>query len=235
VPVHFLRAGRQNQSQPDRLIGFSDGVFAVAITLIALQFEIPRGLSTDQFLAQFSDELQKLPAYVISFWLVGLFWQIHHRMFEMIPRQNSTLVVINLAFLGAVCFIPFVSSLYGEYVDNGYEIAVRVVALYAVTMVTVGLLLAACWWYASWNHRLIPPDVTAAMIHYQRARGLVMPLVFSLSIPLAFWVPEYALLTWIVLPFAFVAINMTWGKTVDEELAELQAAVASEDEGHPAQ
>lgn len=220
---HFLRAGRRRQSEPDRLVGFSDGVFAVAITLVALQFDIPRGLSVDGFVDEFGDELMKLPTYALTFLLVGLFWQVHHRVFEQIPRQDPTLVGLNLTFLGVVCLIPFVSSTYSEYVDAPYEVALRAVVLYAATMVMVGVLMAACWWYASGNRRLVAPTLSDAMIRYERARGMVMPVTFALSIPVAFVTPNWAPLTWMVGFVGFALVNRTLGARVEAE-AEAETA-----------
>lgn len=215
---HFFRSGRHD-GEPDRLVGFSDGVFAVAITLVALQFEIPRDLSVNEFIREFNEELWKLPAYALTFLIVGLFWQIHHRMFEVIPRQDAALVVLNLTFLATVCLVPFVASTFGEYANAADPIARRVNAIYALTMAMVGLLLAACWWYASWNRRLIDERVGPAMVTYSRMRGLVTPVVFLGSVPLAWWTPQAVAWSWLMLVPAFIVINRVFGPAADEENA----------------
>jgi len=219
VPRHFLRAGHDLYGGPDRLIGFSDGVFAVAITLVALQFEITRDFDVTAFIAEFNEELWKLPAYGLTFLIVGLFWQIHHRMFELIPRQNSTLVVLNMTFLASVCLVPFVSSTFGEYINSADPIARRVEVVYSLTMAACGLLLASCWWYASSAHRrLIDDKVGPAMVTYIRYRGLVTPIVFLATVPVGIWNPTLGAWTWLLLIPAMVVVNQVWGPAADAEL-----------------
>ncbi|MBA3264105.1 MAG: DUF1211 domain-containing protein [Thermoleophilaceae bacterium] len=107
-----------------RIAAFTDGVMAVAITLLVLNMEVPR-LQEGQSLGDaLVDLLPSLGAYLLSFALVGRFWVIHHNLFEKLRAFDRTLMTLNLAFLALIVLVPFAADLYDAYTDEPLAAAV---------------------------------------------------------------------------------------------------------------
>ena len=208
-----LKSNSSTGQNPDqlgleRLVFFSDAVFAIAITLLALEIRLPE---TDKLLNNYelSDQLvgiwHEYLAYMISFLVIGTFWISHHRKYRYIKRYDDRLLFLNLLMLMTIAFIPFPSSIISKYPDRSATI------FYASTMATVGLLLAGTWWYASHNNRLIDPDLDAK----QRRRQFIAPLltsaIFLLSIGIAFFSAGLSRLSWVL------TLLITWYATKNQQ------------------
>jgi uncharacterized membrane protein len=188
----------QNQDQVglERLIFFSDAVFAIAITLLTLEIRLPASDSPLTNAELFQSMLAigpKYIAYIISFLVIGLIWIGHHRKFRMIQKYDGNLMLLNLFLLMTIAFIPFPTSLISMYGNRTATI------FYASVMILASLLSVALWLYASYKDRLIDPH----MDHRQRRRETLGPLltigVFILSIGLAFINPGLARISWVLL------------------------------------
>src|SRR5262245_9395560 len=122
-----------------RIEAFSDGVFAIAITLLVLNLkvpELPPDAPPGALLPALFEDLTSIQAYVLSFLVVGLFWMTHHRLFSYIQRYDALLVWMNLLMLLFVSVIPFPTAILGRY---GGPVALR---LYDMTLTAAsGLLL----------------------------------------------------------------------------------------------
>lgn len=196
-------AADHDQLGLERLIFFSDAVFAIAVTLLALEIRLPPGgesFSEAELLPQLLGMWQKYLAYGISFLVIGMFWMGHHRKFRFIKRYNSTLLMLNLLVLMVVAFVPFTSSVISEY---PYRTAT---VFYALTMMLIALLMAALWGYASWRNRLIDPRLDARQRRRQMLTPLVTALVFLLSMGIAFLNADAAKFSWLlILPVTLYA------------------------------
>ncbi|MCB0155840.1 MAG: DUF1211 domain-containing protein, partial [Anaerolineae bacterium] len=177
----------------ERLIFFSDAVFAIAITLLALQIRLPlsQGEVTNaallkSLLAIWPDYL----AYTLSFLVIGVFWIGHHRKFRYIQRYDGNLLFLNLLLLMAIAFTPFPSSVLSEYGNRTATI------FYALVMTVTGLLSASIWWYAAYHNRLIDPQMDVRRRHRETWPPLIVPAVFLLSIGLAFINDDLAKYSW---------------------------------------
>src|SRR5712675_1560100 len=106
--------------QLERMILFSDAVFAIAITLLVIEIKVPlidRHVATDALLLNALDELiPKFIGFFISFFIIGLYWTIHHRMFGYVINYTRRLLWLNLIFLLAVVLMPFSTAFYSEYI-----------------------------------------------------------------------------------------------------------------------
>ena len=208
-----LKSNSSTGQNPDqlgleRLVFFSDAVFAIAITLLALEIRLPE---TDKLLNNYELSVQLVAmwheylAYLISFLVIGTFWISHHRKYRYIKRYDDRLLFLNLLMLMTIAFIPFPSSIISKYPDRSATI------FYASTMATVGLLLAGTWWYASHNNRLIDPDLDAK----QRRRQFIAPLltsaIFLLSIGIAFFSAGLSRLSWVL------TLLITWYATKNQQ------------------
>lgn len=99
-----------------RILAFTDGVFAIAITLLVLQIEVPEGMTSNgDFLDRLNDMLPDLFAFAISFIVIGLYWINHHRLMRMVGEYDRRLMLMTMFYLAWIVLLPFSSQLIGEY------------------------------------------------------------------------------------------------------------------------
>lgn len=180
----------------ERLIFFSDAVFAIAITLLALEIRLPASeelISNAELSAQLVGLWHRYLGYFISFLVIGFFWMAHHRKYLFIKRYDNGLLILNLLILMGIAFIPFPSSVISEYPYRSATI------FYALIMLLVALLYLVIWWYASWHNRLIDPGLDVK----QRRREFITPLataaVFLISIGIAYINADVAKFSWLLI------------------------------------
>jgi uncharacterized membrane protein len=206
----MLRAGEREGAgrELDRLVFFSDAVFAIAITILVLDIrvpDIPEGLVARELPMQVIGLWPKYVSYAISFLVLAVYWQAHHRVFRPIERYDGTLVWLNFFFLMAVAFLPFPTSLIGEYAGERVS-----VAIYAANAALASLLLVATSWYATAGRRLVAPDHDLEAEKLQRAQGLAVPVVFLASIGVSFFSPMAATYSWLLLIFTDPIVRAVW-------------------------
>ena len=183
----------------ERLVYFSDAVFAIAITLLILDIRVPE-IEPAHAHTELSRRLVALVpqviGFVVSFLVIGVYWEAHHRMFGFIKGCTRTLIWLNMLELFLIAFLPFPTAVLGRY-----AFVPTAVVCYAVTVVAVGLARTAIWRYASKGGRLLDEDTPRAEIRAGLWRGFVAPAIFTLSVPLAFASPLLAMLSWtLILP-----------------------------------
>jgi uncharacterized membrane protein len=184
----------------ERLAAFSDGVFAIAITLLILPLTEAE-IHEETVNADLVALLPKALTFALSFAVIGRFWLLHHSDFQRITRTDSRLLVLNLAFLFTIAFLPFPTALLGESSDSA-----AATVLYAATIMAAALTSTVMWWYAARHGLLDPEQASAAEVRANLAGGLAAVAAFLPSIPLAFVVPEWAKLSWVLLiPFSMIA------------------------------
>lgn len=190
--------GEERGRALDRAIAFSDGVFAIAITLLVLNFRVPNvsGHSINQkLLDALKDDGGLWLSFALSFLIVARLWMVHHRLSLLLRRIDSRFIVLNLLFLACVVVLPFPTELLGNYGDT-----ITATVLYAAAMTAAGLASTALWQHA-WNSHLYDARVTDAWAKRSRANGLSVPIVFALSIPVAFVDADVAKMLWGLLFF----------------------------------
>jgi uncharacterized membrane protein len=165
----------------ERVLFFSDAVFAIAITLLVLDLRIPDlpdHADAGQIANALREAMPRIFAWVLSFATIGLYWMAHWRKFRAIERMDDRLVVINLVLLGVIAFVPFPTGLMGEHGDQPI-----VVVLYAVTLALAGLLGTASWIYAR-RAGLTRADVDERHLKLSAYRGITVPVVMLASLAL---------------------------------------------------
>jgi uncharacterized membrane protein len=175
-----------------RVVAFSDGVFAIAITLLVLALEIPAGL--DDLGQQLRDRGDEFFAYGLSFAVIGSLWIAHHRFFGTLARFDGPLMVLNLVYLAFVALIPFSSSVLGSYAGQS-----AAVITYAINMVAVSLAFTAQNVYA-YRTGLLDEAAEARREGPLVAESFVIPAVFAISIPVALVAPSATPYVWIGIP-----------------------------------
>src|SRR5262245_18470969 len=188
----------------DRVVAFSDGVFAIAITLLVLSIEVP-SVSQDKLGDALRDLLPFVYTYALSFVIVGLYWLTHHRLFRTLERVDRTLLWLNLLVLGVVALIPFPTEVLGRYGDTTLGTVV-----YASSMTIAGGSMLLLGWYV--RHANLAPRTSHDNFVLATWRGAAPPIVFAISIPVAFIDPTTAKLVWIAIwPFN-VVLEHKYGK-----------------------
>ena len=180
----------------DRLIFFSDAIFAIAITLLALDINLPPGIQnvTDEELwRMIAANYHDYTAYAISFLVIGFFWLGHHTKFRSITRYDGVMIWLNILLLMTIAFIPFPTRVMSDYINSTSTI------FYAATIVVAGLLTASISLYAVHNNRLVDPDAPLHGHVKQPWLLIGMPLIFLLSIPIAVYDPLAARAFWLLL------------------------------------
>jgi uncharacterized membrane protein len=159
-------------TEVERIVYFSDAVFAIAITLLVLEIQVPEGLSPTELTAALGEMWPKYLSYLISFTVIGGYWRAHHRIFHYVKAYDRRLISLNLLFLMCVAFLPFPVSLFGEY--TGQRIAVEI---YAGSVAATGLFLGGMWWYATRGRRLIDGDLDPRLIRHVMTERLSPPAI----------------------------------------------------------
>jgi uncharacterized membrane protein len=183
-----------------RLLALSDGVFAIALTILVIEIALPRHVADQHLRAALARLAPKYVAYVVSFLVIGRFWIAHHLAFRYIARYDGTLLWLNLILLMMVAFLPFPTSVLGDF-GNVPEAAM----LYAGAAAFTSSASAALWWYASGRGRLLRPDTPPQVIRTARARSLSGPIFFACTLPVAAFAPYVAEGLWI---FGFTLVRI---------------------------
>jgi uncharacterized membrane protein len=187
-----LRSRGSSEVEFSRVVAFSDGVFAIAITLLVLALEIPAGL--DDLGQQIRDRGDEFFAYGLSFAVIGALWIAHHQFFASLARFDGTLMVLNLVYLAFIALIPFSSSLLGSYAGES-----AAVITYALNMLAVSVAFTAQNVYA-YRAGLLDEAAEAQREGPLVAESFVIPGVFAASIPLALVSPDNTPYLWLLMP-----------------------------------
>lgn len=189
----------------DRIVAFSDAIFAFAMTLLAIGItlpDLPKNITANDLSQVLIGLFPNIVGYFICFFSVGLHWIAHHRYFRYIKRSDSGLIWINLALMLFIAFTPFPSSLLIRYGN----LPVAWMA-FALTMGVVGILSSTLWSYASRNHRLIDPHLGPSLVKLVQFRAFIPSVVFFSSIFIAVASPTTAELSTLTIPLLLNLVN----------------------------
>jgi uncharacterized membrane protein len=173
-----------------RIMAFTDGVMAVAITLLVLNLEVPEG-SGDDLGEKLVDLVPSVLSYLLAFALVGRFWVIHHNLFETLRRFDGTLMGLNLLFLASIAIVPFSTDLYDRYTSEPLAVAVfgAVMSLAALTH----WAMTAYTVHRGFVHEHRVGDTAP----FGSAVALGFTAIFLVSVPVAFLSVHLAQAMWI--------------------------------------
>jgi uncharacterized membrane protein len=225
-----MEAAKHHESreefQLERFSFFSDGVFAISITLLVIEIKVPAlAEHTDKALLNYLSETSfKFLGFLISFGIIGHYWSVHHRIFGYVKKYTSSLFWINLAFLLSAVLLPFSSGLLGEY-SSHTEMNVPYI-IYVLNMCFVGLTNWWLWAYVSKPERkMLTHYISPARIRLGVVRSLIVPIIFLVSLACSFIWP---------LPSRFIPILIPvfihFGMKKLEQRANLQEVIVPEKE-----
>jgi uncharacterized membrane protein len=183
----------------DRLETFSDGVFAIAATLLVLELGVS---SRDDLGHALLHIWPQYLAYITSFATIGIIWMNHHHTVSLLARTDRTMLFVNNLLLLTIAFLPFPTKLVGDYLRNDGEQAAALA--YAATLVVMAILHQIWWQYARRNRRLIAdetPDSALRAVDHAYAPGVPM---YGAVFVVAFFSPLAAVL----LTFAIAAFYL---------------------------
>ena len=170
-----------------RLEAFSDGVFAVAITLLVLNLKIlpDQALKDVNFWNQLREQLPTLVAFVTSFATIGIMWINHHRLFNYIKRTDTGLMLLNLLLLLVIVFIPYPTALLAQQYALNPDMH-DAALLYSGTNVILAICFNLLWRYAAFHNRLIGENADARAVASISRQYLGGPLLYLIAFALAF-------------------------------------------------
>ena len=189
--VGETRRREEYEVEFSRIVAFSDGVFAIAITLLVLNLQVESGLPGDRLWHAIWEQRENFVAFGVSFAVIGRFWVLHHDFFGEVKAFDGRLIALNIAYLAFIVLIPFSSQLLGEY--GGQAPAVVVYAINLTACVLLGFRMNA---YARGAGLTTIDDKTH---RENRIRAGFISGVFLLAIPVAFVAPSWAPLIWLTL------------------------------------
>lgn len=201
---------RAGHLEYDRVLFFSDAIFAIAITLLVIEIRAP---GVEEAGHQLRSALPHIYSFAISFAVIGLFWMGHHSLFRYITVLDRPLITINLAFLGAIAFLPYPTALLGQ--GHGGPSAVAVI-FYSACMAAAGFGELMIWIYAASVKDLLAPGTSRATRRYLTLRLTRVPAVFLVSIPVALVSPSLGAYCWILIAFVGIAIRRYARPTDDD-------------------
>jgi uncharacterized membrane protein len=197
-----------------RVEAFSDGVFAIAITLLILDVRVPRVGEHDPGTFDLAHELVRLwpalLAYVMSFASILVMWVNHHMIFTIVRRADRAFLFWNGLLLMFVTFVPFPTALLSEYMGHGSHEELRLAAMvYASHGLLIALAFTAVWRYAVTGGRLLTPGHMEVEVRHLSERYRYGPLAYLIAIATS------AVLPWggVAICFALAAFYAVRGFT----------------------
>ena len=193
------------QRELDRLIYFSDAVFAIAMTLLVLEIrvpEVPPSLAAAEVPTKVLALGPKFFSYVLSFLVIGTYWIAHHQTFRYVQSYDRRLLWLNLIFLLSISFIPFPTGLLGEYGELRFA-----VIFYAASVGLARLLLALEWVYITRGPIRTTEGLDQGLARFHLLRSLAIPAVFVVSIGISFLSVPLAISSWVLM---FLADALVW-------------------------
>jgi uncharacterized membrane protein len=186
-----------------RVLAFSDGLFAIAMTLLVVGIAVPtlaEGDSVDELADAIGDLSGSFVSFFISFAVIGRYWVAHHQFFSLLGRIDQGLIGTNLIYLAFIAFLPFPTALLGQYFENPLS-----VAIYAGAVAIVSGMEVVQFRHA-YRHGLLTRPLTPEVFRWGALMSLSPVIFFVASMPVAFLNTIVAVATWfLAVPFETIA------------------------------
>jgi uncharacterized membrane protein len=197
-----------------RALAFSDGLFAIAMTLLIVAIAVPNiedGDSVSDLADALNDLTPDFVSFFISFAVIGRYWMAHHQSVSLLKAMDQRYLSLNLVYLAFIAFLPFPTALLGEYFENPLSIAIYATNVAAVSGMEVALFTHA--YRSGLLQRQPPPDV----YRFGVLMALSPVLFFAVSIPFAFISTTLAIVIWF-LGIPLGAVSDRWKPEGADEL-----------------
>ena len=185
-----------------RIETLTDGVFAIVMTILVLEITVPQ-ISHSEATIELPKQLLKLwpviLSYGTSFIILGFFWIGHDYQFHYVKRANRIFLWITIFYLMFIAFVPFSTSLIGEYGDQQISIII-----YAVNISIIGFWEYIRWKYATKDHHLVDSDLDPTFITKMSRRFLLGPTIYLIAVAISFVSTQLTLVLFIATPLYFL-------------------------------
>lgn len=192
-----------------RIEAFSDGVFAIAITLLILEIQVPHAENAEQLRSALLHLWPSYLAFLASFMTIGIMWMNHHRLFTLIERSDDGLMALNLLLLLGQTWVPFPTALLAEHLLGSDGRVAGIV--YAASFFVIALFFNVLWRYAV-RTKLVADDLNVALITKQYALG---PIMYGLLVVVAFYSATWVLILSLLYGLYFALPPKIWRRNRD--------------------
>ena len=196
----------------NRFEAFSDGVFAIAVTLLVLEIKAP-DLSQATSSEAITKLLQVFPhilSYITSFIVIGVLWINHHALFHLLKRVDRTALAINLLLLMCVAFIPYPTALIGEFGSS-----LPVVVFYGLSLALTGFVYNALWFYVVHRYIMSEDLIQKRSIRKATIWSLSYPISYLIAAGLAFVSLSLSIVLYVLIPLFYLLPGI-----IDKQLIE---------------
>ena len=191
-----------------RIEAFSDGVFAIAITLLILEIKVPPQTGHDVLRSALLDLWPSYLAFVSSFMTIGVMWLNHHRLFTLINKKDDGLIAFNLLLLLGITWLPFPTALLAEHLRSTHVDQQTAAVVYASSFFALAIVFNVMWRYAI-RMRLVEDDLHVGAITKQYRLG---PMMYGLLVAVAFFGAKWCLALSILYALYFALPPSLWRK-----------------------
>jgi len=197
-------AGKQHDHALERLVFFSDAVFAIAITLLVIELPVPhlpRTATDADFLAALASLIPNIVGYSIGFAVIGAFWAGHHRSFMLARHYDPGLLVPNLVLLGLVAFMPFSTALVSAHMGMRVPTALYCLTMLAISIANIWVVRRAT------SFPVVGEQIDRATIAATRARGWGVALGSDTAVVISLVIPVFGQAGLITIPIWMAAVR----------------------------
>lgn len=170
-----------------RVEAFSDGVLAIAITLLILEIRVPapEALGAAGLGHYLATQWSSYAAYLLSFVVIGIMWVNHHAIFQAVAKVDRVLLLLNLHLLLWIAFLPFPTALVARYFRHGHDAGVAM-AVYSGVMFVIGGAFQLLWQWICRHDRLLQPHIDQRQARAQAGRFGLGLVVYLAAVGLSF-------------------------------------------------
>jgi uncharacterized membrane protein len=179
-------------AETNRIETFSDGVFAIAITLLVLELHVPDAPEGELWHA-LRQEWPQFGAYLTSFVILGIMWVNHHSMFRQIRRADRGLMFLNLLLLLWTTLLPFPTSMFAEHLEDESINASVAAAVYSANLALAAIAFSLIWWYVLRKH-LVDHSMTKTEVRRSLLRYSMGTVIYGACIGISFVSAQVTLL-----------------------------------------
>jgi uncharacterized membrane protein len=187
-----------------RLEAFSDGVFAVAITLLVLEIHVPTG---EHLWHDLKEEWPSFAAFFVSFWVIGIIWVNHHGVFDHLKRADRGVLYLNLLLLMTVVFIPFSTALMAEHLKSGADEEVAAL-VYSGAFLALAIAFGLLWTYITMHRESLGVELTDEQVRRTTLVFLIGNPFYAVAVVFAFISPAAVLVINALLAFYYLVVGI---------------------------
>jgi uncharacterized membrane protein len=188
----------------NRLEAFSDGVFAVAITLLVLEIDVPGG---ENLWHDLKEEWPSFAAFAVSFWVIGIIWVNHHGVIDHLRRADRGVLYLNLLVLMTVVFIPFSTELFAVHLKSGADEKVAAI-VYSSSFLAMGISFGLLWTYVTSHREALGVSLTDEEVRSTKRSFLIGNPIYALAFAMSFVSPAAVLAIVALVAFYYAIVGM---------------------------